>query len=172
MMATGLLIAACGLIAGTHPHLFGVAPILGAILCASCFLKPRELFLVGLGGILLRDALTGFSLFTIVRLAGMGLAVSAVVSLKVRPQIQSIFQGLLVASAVFHLSLTVGDWLTGTCVVSSKTAQGLTGAIVANVPYFQRSLVGDLLFTLLFVGAYALAGTAVLGFSRQSIGSK
>ena len=157
MIATGLLTLACGIIAGQFHHTFGVAPILGAILCASFFLRPRDLVIVGLGGILVRDLLMGFSLFTAVRLAGIALVVAAIVALKVRPNLRSMLTGLLVSSPIFHLALAVGDWVTGTCTVWPKTPQGLAQAVVTAIPYFQRSFVGDVLFASLFLGAYTLA---------------
>ena len=156
-MATGMLMVACGLIAGTFHHLFGVAPILGAILCAACFLRPRDLWVVGLGGMLVRDLLLGFSPFTLVRLFGMALVVWSVVALKVRPNVRSLLVGLLVSSPIFHLVLAAGDWATGTCGIWPKTPQGLSQAVVSALPYFQRSFVGDVLFTGLFLGAYVLA---------------
>jgi len=166
MIVTAMLTLACGIIAGQFHHQLGVAPILGAILCAACFLRPRDLFVVGLGGMLLRDLLMGFSLFTGVRLIGIGLVVLAVVLLKVRPVLRSLLVGLLVSSPIFHLALAVGDWATGTCGIWPKTPQGLTSAIVSTFPYFQRSFVGDLLFTSLFLAAYSLAAYAASGLSR------
>ena len=156
-MATGMLMVECGLIAGTFHHLFGVPPILGAILCAACFLRPRDLWVVGLGGMLVRDLLLGFSPFTLVRLFGMALVVWSVVALKVRPNVRSLLVGLLVSSPIFHLVLAAGDWATGTCGIWPKTPQGLSQAVVSALPYFQRSFVGDVLFTGLFLGAYVLA---------------
>ncbi len=157
MIATGLLTLACGIIAGQFHHTFGVAPILGAILCAAFFLRPRELFVVGLGGVLVRDLLMGFSLFTGVRLIGIALVVAAIVALKVRPNLRSILTGLLVSSPIFHLALAVGNWATGTCGDFARTPIGLFQSIVSSIPYFQRSFVGDVLFASLFLGAYTLA---------------
>ena len=53
LLAVVLLIGACGVLAGQFHHVVGIAPVLGAILCAACFLKPRSLLLVGIGGMLL-----------------------------------------------------------------------------------------------------------------------
>ena len=157
MVATGMLMLACGIIAGQFHHALGVAPILAAILCAACFLRPRDLFVVGVGGMLIRDLLMGFSLFTAVRVAGIAGVVLAVVALKIRPTLRSLLTGLLVSSPIFHLVLAVGDWATGTCGIWPKTPQGLASAVVSTLPYFQRSFVGDLLFTSLFLVAYSLA---------------
>lgn len=168
MMATLLLTVTCGLIAGAFHHQLGVAPVLGAILCAACFLKPRELFWVGLGGILVRDLLIGLSTFTLVRLLGMSLVVMALLALKVRPTFRSLLLGLLVSSPIFHLVLAVGDWATGTCAVLPKTPQGLLASIAGAVPYFQRSFIGDTLFASFFLGAYVLAAYTLVGVKDKA----
>ncbi|MBI3323107.1 MAG: hypothetical protein HYZ95_01425 [Candidatus Omnitrophica bacterium] len=171
MIATGMLTLVCGVIAGQFHHALGVAPILGAILCAACFLRPRDLFIVGLGGILIRDAVMGLSPFTAVRLAGIALVVTAVVALRVRPTLRSLLIGLLVSSPIFHLALAAGDWATGTCGIWPRSPQGLQQAVVSALPYFQRSFVGDVLFASLFLGAYTLAAYTVLGWRTSRGGS-
>ena len=168
MAATILLVVACGLLAGQFHNLFGVAPILGAILCASCFLRPRELFFVGWGGILVRDLLVAVDIFTGVRLIAITGVVASVVALKVRPTFRSLATGLLVSSPIFHLTLATGDWLTGYCSGLPKTPQGLGAAIVTALPYFQRSFVGDLAFTSMFLSLYALAAYGLLGLRPQT----
>ena len=169
MIITGMLTLACGLIAAQFHHALGIAPILGAILCAACFLRPRDLFVVGLGGMLLRDLMMGLSAFTAVRLAAIALVVLAVVLLKVRPNLRSLLIGLLISSPIFQLVLAVGNWATGTCGSWAKSGQGLTSAIVSTVPYFQRSFVGDFLFTALFLLAYSLAAYTVSGLRREQL---
>lgn len=166
-MATALLVLACGLIAAQFHHALGVAPILGAILCAACFLRPRELWIVGLGGMLLRDLLLGLSLFTLVRLTGIALVVTAILVLRVRPSFRSLALGLVVSSPLFHLTLAVGDWATGTCGIWPKNAQGLTAAVTSAWPYFQRSLVGDLLFSSVFLSVCTLAAYAWTGLRSR-----
>lgn len=170
MIATAMLTLACGIIAGWFHHQLGVAPILGAILCAACFLRPGDLFIVGLGGMLLRDLMMGLSLFTLVRLGGMALVVLAVVALQVRPTVRSLLTGLLVSSPIFHLALAVGDWATGTCGIWQKTPQGLTGAVVSALPYFQRSFVGDILFSALFLAAYSAAIYGKVNLRQEQAG--
>lgn len=168
MAATGLLTLACGLIAGRFHHQFGVAPILGAILCAACFLRPSELFLVGLGGVVIRDLWIGLSAFTLVRLVGIALVAAALVWIKIRPAPRSLLTGLLISSPIFHLSLAVGDWLTGTCALLPKTPAGLWTSIAASLPYFQKSFAGDLLFTGLFLGAYGIFAYTFLGRAAKA----
>jgi hypothetical protein len=157
LLAVVLLIGACGVLAGQFHHLFGIASVLGAILCAACFVRPRALFVIGIGGMLLRDLLVGFTPFTGVRVVAMVLVVGIVVLMKVRPNLRSLLTGLVASSAVFHLALAVGDWATGTCAIFPRTAQGLVSSVVTSLPYFQRALVGDVLFASLFLSLYGLA---------------
>jgi len=156
-LAMVLLIGACGILAGQFHHVVGIAPVLGAILCAACFVRPRSLFIIGISGMLLRDLMVGFSPFTLVRVIGMALVVATVVGLKVRPNLRSLLTGLVASSAVFHLALAAGDWATGTCAIFPRTAQGLVSSIATSFPYFQRALVGDVLFASLFLSVYGLA---------------
>lgn len=159
-MATGILMLACGIIAGQFHHQFGVASILGAVLCAGIFLRPKDLWLVGLGGMLLRDMFLGFSLFTLVRLAGISLVVLSVQRLRVRPNVRSLLTGLLISSPLFHLTLAVGNWATNACGVWPKTPAGLWSSVASSWGYFERALVGDVLFAGLFLTAYTLVGYA------------
>ena len=162
-MAIGILTLVSGLIAGRFSHPFGVAPILGALLCAACFLRPKELFVVGLGGVLVRDLLLGIGPFTLVRLLGMALVVGLLVQLRIRPTVRSLWTGLVVSSPIFHLALAVGDWWTGTCAVVPKTPQGLLVSVASSLPYFQRCFIGDLLFTGFFLGLCGMAAYGLFG---------
>lgn len=167
MTATILLMVSCGVLSAQYTHVLGWSPVLAAVLCAACFLKPRQLWVVGLGGMLVRDLILGLTGFTVVRLLAAAAVVGVVLLLKVRPTLKSLLTALVLASPVYHLVLTVGDWATGTCGLWPRTAQGLGQAIVSTVPYFQRVLVGDLFFTSLFLCLYGLAAYALLGWQAQ-----
>ena len=168
MIATWLLTLGCGLIASRFHHDVGIAPVLAAILCAGIFLKSRDLWIVGLGGMLIRDLILGFSVFTFVRLAGIALVVLAIRQLKLQPNLRSLLTGLVVSSPLFHLTLSVGNWATGTCGHWPRTLQGLAQSIASSWPYFQKSLAVDLLFTALFLLLYT---AAVYGLIDRKVGS-
>ena len=157
MLATWLLTFGCGILASQFHHQVGIAPVLAAILCAALFLRSRDLWLVGLGGMLLRDVLLGFSPFTLVRLAAISVVILAIQRLQIRPTLRSLLTGLLVSSPLFHGVLAVGNWANNACGVWPKTAQGLWSSIATSWPYFQQSLVGDVLFTSFFLSVYSLA---------------
>lgn len=169
MLRTMMLMATCGLIAGQFPHPVGVAPILGAILCASCFLQPRELWIVGLGGLLLRELQLGVSPFTVVRMIGIALVIAAVLAMKIRPTWRSLSAGVLAASALFHVVLTVGDWATGTCGGWPRTLSGFFAALASSAPYAARMTIGDALFAAAFLAGYAAIGAGVLKWKPAAV---
>lgn len=161
-MIVGIALAlSAGLIAGQLGHAVGTAPILAALLCAACFLRRRDLVLVGTVGILARDLVAGISWFTLVRLAGVLSVVGIVTAIRVRPSMPSLMVGLLVSAPVYHLMLAVGDWVFHVCSQEPWTPAGLTATLASSLPYVQRSFLGDLLFTSAFLGLYTLAGYLV-----------
>jgi hypothetical protein len=156
MIWTVLLTVSCAWLAIQFRHPMGVAPIIGALVCAACFLRPKRLWVVGLGSILLRDWALGWSLFSWVRLIGMAAAVGVLTAVGVRPSFRSVFTRLLMTSGIFHLSLTVGDWWTGTCGGWPKTLSGLMSALVGTGPYLCRVLAVDIVWAGLFFGLYGV----------------
>ncbi len=164
-----LLIGLSSGIAGPFHQGFGAAPVLAAVLWAACFLKPGPLFGVGVGGMLVRDLLLGLSVFTLVRVVGIALVALIFLTLRIRPAVRPLLIGLLVAAPAFHLALAVGDWLTGTCALYPKTAEGLLLSIRGSIPYFQRSFFGDFLFTALFLAAYFLVSYSLLRVPARAV---
>lgn len=152
-----------GIIAGVFHQTFGVAPILGALLCAACFLKPRSLFLAALAAMLIRDLALGFSLFTLVRLVAISAVAGILIVIKVRPNFRSLLTGLLLSSVVFHLVLSVGDWATQCCSQADRTPSGLMQSLMATASYWPRAMASDLLMTAVFWAIYA---AVVYGLDR------
>lgn len=150
-----------GLMAGQLQHIVGAAPILAALLCASCFLRRRDVVIIGLIGMLARDLLVGVSWFTLVRLVGVLSVIGIVTALRVRPSLKSLLVGLGISAPAYHLILALGDWITQTCSKEPGTLTGLATTLASSLPYVQRSLLGDLVFTSAFLGLYTLAGYLV-----------
>ena len=161
-MIIGLALAlSAGLIAGGLQHTVGAAPILAALLCAACFLRARDVALIGLVGVLACDLVAGLSWFTLVRIIGVLSVIGIVTALRVRPSMKSLLAGLVVSAPTYHLVLAVGDWVTHTCSQEPWTPAGFVNTLASSVPYFQRSFAGELVFTSTFLGLYALAGYLV-----------
>ena len=150
-----------GVIAGQFSHAVGASPILAALLCASCFLRKRDIVIVGLVAMLARDFLVGFSWFTIVRLAAVLSVIGIIAALRMRPSVKSLLVGLGMSAPIYHLILAVGDWVTHTCSQEPRSPAGLVSTLASSLPYVQQSLLGDLVFTSVFLGLYTLTGYAV-----------
>ncbi len=159
-LSVALFIVAGG-IAAVFQHPVGIAPILGAIVCAACFFKRWELLAVAVGAMLFRDAIVGFSLFTLVRLVGILAVVGIIWAVRVRPSLGSLLLGVALTSPVYHLALAVGDWALQFCVKSPRTPEGLASSIASSLPYFQRVFVGEVLFASVFLALFTLSGSLV-----------
>ncbi len=150
-----------GLTAASFHHTLGMAPILAALLCAACFLRKRDALLVGLGAMLIHDAIVGLSIFTLVRMIAILGVVGVIWALRVRPTWTSLLPGVAVAAPVYHLALAVGDWATQFCTKAPHTVTGLAATLMSAFPYFQRSFVSEVFFTAAFLGIYTLSGSII-----------
>jgi hypothetical protein len=61
----------------------------------------------------------------------------------------------LLASLLFFVISNLGVWVEGR--LYARTLSGLVGCYVSALPFFRNTLLGDLLFTGLLFGTYALA---------------
>lgn len=66
----------------------------------------------------------------------------------------SVLKGSLATSLIFFIVSNFGAWSTG--VLYPLTAEGLTTAYVAAIPFFGNTLAGDLLFSAVLFGGYYL----------------
>ena len=158
IMSLGLAFVS-GILAGLMSHVVGVAPILAGIVCASCFLRGRETLLVGVVALLVRDLMVVVSAFTLVRLVGVLSIAGILLAIRTRQPLVKLLVGLGIASPVYHLILTTGDWLLHVCSNTPLTTQGFVATLMSNAPYFQRALPAEAVFIGVFLGVYALAGT-------------
>ena len=158
-----------GLMAASFNHVLGMAPILAALLCAACFLRPRDLLPIGLGAMLIHDLTVGLSVFTLVRLVAVLVVVGAIRALRVRPAAGSLLLGLAVIIPLYHLVLTTGDWITHFCTQEPHTMQGFMATLHSNLPYIQRSCVNDVVLTAVFLGAYTLSGSALRAWRPSAL---
>lgn len=155
------LTAIAGVAAAVFHHTVGPAPILAALLCAACFLRKRDVLAVGLGAMLIHEAIVGFSVFTVVRLVAI-LGVTGIIwALRVRPTWTSLLSGVALASPTYHVALAIGDWATQFCTKAPHTVTGLAATLMSAAPYFQRSFVSEVAFSAAFLGFYALSGGAI-----------
>ena len=155
------LTVTAGLMAASFsPHL-GMTPILGALVCAACFLRRRDVLLAGLGAMMLRELVVGVSVFTAVRLLAVGSVIGLLWLVRVKPAWRPLLTGVILAAPTYHLILVVGDWVTQFCTKEPRTTQGLFTTLMSGLPYIQRSFLTDVVFTAAFFGLYTLGGSVI-----------
>lgn len=147
-----LLIALAG-VARLLPHPENFAMIGALALFSGAYLPARTAWLVPLGALLLGDALTGF--YNGVVMAGVygGFAMGAIVGRAFLSQRRTALRlgGSVLASAtLFFLASNFAVWI----VAYPNTWAGLATCFSNAIPFFGRSLVGDLVYSALLFGVY------------------
>jgi len=152
------IVAAAALRLVPHPPNF--APIGAMALFSGAYLGRRVLaFAAPLGALLLSDLVLGFYPGMLVQYASVALvvmlgwiALSRVTPLRVG--------AAAVASSILFFALTnLGVWLLSG--MYKQTLAGLAACYVAAIPFFQNTLAGDLFFSGLLFGGFALLERAV-----------
>jgi hypothetical protein len=62
-------------------------------------------------------------------------------------------------SVLFYVLTNFGTWLT--TGMYPRTLEGLAACYVAAIPFFQNTLAGDLFFSALLFGGFAVAERAI-----------
>lgn len=150
--AVFILITA-GLSARLLPHPSNWSPVAAVALFSGAYLRPRFLaFAIPLASLFLSDLFLGlyaelpviYALFALTTFMGTRWAQN-------RPS--RIFGLSLLSSVIFFVGSNFAVWLTG--ALYSRTFDGLVSCYVMALPFFSRSLMGDLFFNGLLFGLYA-----------------
>jgi len=150
----------CAAVLRLVPHPPNFAPITAMALFSGAYLGKRPLaFATPLGAMVLSDALIGFhsglpfvygSVALIVLLGWVVL--SRVTALRLAG-------AALASSVLFFVVTNFGTWLLSGMYPLS--AAGLAACYVAAIPFFQNTVVGDLFYSGLLFGGFALLERAV-----------
>ena len=137
------------------PHPPNFTPIGAMALFGGAYLGRRALaFAAPLGALLLSDLFLGFHDSMAFVYAGVALTVMIgwAAARRLSPLTVA---GAAVASSLLFFTLTnFGVWLTSG--MYPPTLAGLAACFVAALPFFQNTLAGDLVFSALLVGGFAL----------------
>ena len=154
---TAIAIAAALRIA---PHPPNFAPVGALALFSGAYLGRRPLaFAAPIGAMLLSDAVLGFH--SAMPFVYAGVAATVVLGQLALSRLSVLrVAGAAVASSVLFFALTnFGVWLQSG--MYPPTLAGLAACYVAATPFFQNSLAGDLFFSALLFGGFALVERAV-----------
>ncbi|HJU77308.1 MAG TPA: DUF6580 family putative transport protein [Sphingomicrobium sp.] len=142
------------------PHPPNFAPLAAMALFSGAYVGKRALaFAAPLGALLVSDLVLGFY----PELAFVYLSVAATVLIGwfvARPRtVMRVGVAALAASVLFFLVTNFGVWLL--MDYYPKTLAGLAACYVAAIPFFQNTLAGDLFYSALLFGGFALLERAV-----------
>lgn len=165
-VALGLIII--GVIARLMPHLPNFSPLGAIALFSGTILSRRTSLIIPLIIMVITDAVIGFHpliLFTYgsyVLIALWGYWVTKK-NLSILPVVGSSF----VASVLFFIVSNLGVWLEGR--LYPHTLSGFIATFIMAIPFFQNTILGDLFFTGIFFGTFALLRETYRHFlNRQS----
>ena len=137
------------------PHPPNFTPIGAMALFGGAYFGKRALaFAAPLGALLLSDAILGFHSGMAYVYGSMALIVLIGWAVAQRKTPLTIAGAALASSILFFLVTNFGTWATGE--LYPPTLAGLAACYVAAIPFFQNTLAGDLFFSALLFGGFAL----------------
>ena len=137
------------------PHPPNFSPVAALALFAGAHFGRRWLaLLVPLAAMLISDLALGFHAFIGVVYGTFALTVLLGGLLRTRRRPLPVALGALGASLLFFILTNFAVWSTGGFY--PLTSEGLVACYVAALPFFQQTVMGDLLYSGLFFGAFAL----------------
>ncbi len=136
------------------PHPPNVSPVAAmALFGGAYFSDKRVAFLVPFLALLLSDLLLGLHDTMVYVYAGFALTVVIGFWISKNLNISRIALAAVGSSVLFFMITNFGAWFTSG--LYPMTVDGLMQAYIAAIPFFQNSLLGNLVFTALLFGGYA-----------------
>jgi len=139
------------------PHAPNLAPMTAVALFGGAYLSDRRLaFIVPLAALLLSDAILGFyepSQMIAVYLS-TGLAAAIGLTIRNRRSVLRVATAAIAASLTFFAVTNFAVWAFGAMYPHNGT--GLLQCFIAALPFFRNTLAGDLLYSALLFGGFAL----------------
>ncbi|MHC4120487.1 MAG: DUF6580 family putative transport protein [Planctomycetota bacterium] len=146
------------------PHPPNVTPIGAMALFGGVyFASKRTAFLVPLLAMYLSDLAMGLFIYDFGWFHGFmpfvytSFVATVCLGLLVRNRVTTLTVGgaALIGSVLFFVVTNFGVWLVSS--LYPKTVAGLFGCYIAAIPFFRNMLVGNLFYTLVLFGGFALA---------------
>jgi hypothetical protein len=147
-----VLAAALSRIIPHPPNLASISAI--ALFGGAYFSDKRLAFLVPLAALFLSDLILGLYSHMEVVYLSFALIVCIGLWLQKRRSAIHIAGAALASSVLFFLLTNFGVWAFES--LYPKTIEGLIACYVAAIPFFQNTIEGDLFFTAVLFGGFAL----------------
>ncbi len=137
------------------PHPPNVSPVAAmALFGGAYFSDKRVAFLVPFLALLLSDFLLGLHDTMVYVYAGFAMTVVIGFWIRKNLNISRIALAAVGSSVLFFIVTNFGAWFTSG--LYPMTTDGLMQAYIAAIPFFQNSLLGNLVFTALLFGGFAV----------------
>lgn len=148
------VLIALGIAARFLPHPANFAPI-GAIAIFSGLYLPKKWALsLPLAAMFFSDLFIGLYAWPIMLSVYAGFVIMGLIGLLVRKnkKLSTILGGTILGGVIFYLLTNAAVWAFGS--LYPRTPAGLMQSYVMAIPFFRNSLLGDLFYTGVLVGAY------------------
>jgi hypothetical protein len=152
VLAGFVLAAAASRLLPHPPNLTPVAAM--ALFGGAHFPDKRAAFFVTLAAMFLSDLVIGLHRGIPVVYGCFALIVCIGLFLRTRKRTLPIAAAALSSSILFFLLTNFAVWARG--VIYPKTFAGLAACYVAAIPFFRNTLIGDLAYTAILFGGFAL----------------
>lgn len=137
------------------PHWPNVSPVAAIALFGGAYFADRRMaFIVPFVALFLSDLLLGLHNSMIFVYAGFAITVVFGFYLKDRVNVTNTAFAVVASSVLFFLLTNFGAWLTS--MLYAKTAAGLMQAYAAGIPFFQNSLLGNIVYAAVIFGGYGV----------------
>jgi hypothetical protein len=169
-LALALFLVALDVVARTTPHIWNFMPVAATALLAGRTFSNRGLaLLVPLAAMLLGDLIIGFDSLRmeIVIYASMLLPAAVGIASRRLNGVAVVVAAMLSCSLFFFVATNFAVWAFGT--MYPHTLAGLTQCFVAALPFLEKTVFGDLLWTaVLFGGAWLVGRRPATSGSRRA----
>ncbi len=150
----GLMLAAAA--SRLLPHPPNLTPLAAmALFGGAFFTDKRGAFAVTLGAMFLSDLVIGLHRGIPVVYGCFALIVCIGMWLRTRRRPLPVIAAALASSVLFYVVTNFAVWARG--VLYPRTWEGLVACYVTAIPFFRNTLAGDLLYTAVLFGGFALA---------------
>lgn len=153
------------------PHPWNLTSVTAVALFGGAYFQDRRLaFAIPLAALFLSDLVLGFYPGLPLVYLSFALVVVLGVWLSSRRRPPFIAGAALLSSVMFFAVTNFGVWAFGS--IYPRTLAGLESCYLAAIPFFRGSVEGDLLYTFVLFGGFALLERRFLGLrDPQDIGA-
>jgi hypothetical protein len=150
------------------PHPYNFAPITAvALFGGAYFFDKRLAFLVPLSAMLLSDLLIGFHSQMQAVYASFAVIVCVGFWIQKQRTVSRIAGAAIASSILFFVVTNFGVWAFDS--LYPKTIEGVAACYVAALPFFQNTLLGDMVYTTVMFGGFALAEKWMPALQEQPV---